>query len=117
MGCGSSKDERVPAVDDKPQPIKKIRTNFSDVHYDEPASGRRDTVYAPSEIPESRRPTEIKEEPASPPAAPVTGGDGMLSPGSAPVTGGDGMLSPGTSLPASPAAQGTTDPIASSKAP
>jgi hypothetical protein len=98
MGCGGSKEEKkaaTAAAEDKPQPIKKIRTNFSDVHYDEPASGRRETVYAPSEVPESRRPTEIPEE--SPAVAPVKGADGMLSPGS----------------PASPAPGTTSDPLAS----
>jgi hypothetical protein len=84
------------ASTDKPQPVKKIRTNFSDINYDEPASARRETAYAPSEIPESRRPTEVREEPPSPPVASV---------------GADGMLSPGTSLPQSPATLGTTDPM------
>jgi hypothetical protein len=105
MGCGGSKEEKkhaatsgMPVDKDKPQPIRKIRTNFSDVHYDEPASGRRDTVYAPSEVPESRRPTEVREDAV--PSAPV-----------APAVGADGMLSPGTSQPASPAPQGTIDPL------
>jgi hypothetical protein len=101
MGCGSSKEEKNQAAasaDNKPQPIRKVRTNFSDIHYDEPASRRRDTIYAPSEIPESRRPTEVKEEAAA----------------TAPIVSGDGMLSPGT--PASPAPQGTTsDTIAAGK--
>lgn len=99
MGCGSSKeDKKVPSATtgsaedpNKPQPIKKIRTNFSDVNYAEPASGRRDTVYAPSEVPEvseSRRPTEIKEEPPVP-AVPISTGDGLLSPGSTPAAGTD----------------------------
>jgi len=111
MGCGGSKEEKksssapAVAVNDKPQPIKKIRTNFSDIHYDEPTSARRNTEYAPSEVPESRRPTEIAEE----------GGSPAASPAPAPVKGADGMLSPGS--PASPAASpapGTTsDPIAS----
>lgn len=77
MGCGSSKEDlRVPstAPEDKQQPIRKIRTNFSDVNYSEPSTVRRDTVYAPSEIPESRRPTEVKAEP-------LVGDDGKLSPG------------------------------------
>merc|ERR1711881_287489 len=98
MGCGGSKEEKksssapAVAVNDKPQPIKKIRTNFSDIHYDEPTSARRNTEYAPSEVPESRRPTEIAEE----------GGSPAASPAPAPVKGADGMLSPGS--PASPAA-------------
>ncbi|KIW09201.1 uncharacterized protein PV09_00129 [Verruconis gallopava] len=83
MGCGGSKENKTPADAEIQQPVRKVRTNFSDIHYDEPASGRRDTVYAPSEIPESRRPTEIPEEgQASPPAATFVGTDGMLSPGS-----------------------------------
>jgi hypothetical protein len=102
MGCGGSKEEKktaAEAAEDKPQPIKKIRTNFSDVHYDEPASARRETNYAPSEVPDSRRPTEIPEE--SPAVAPVKSGDGLLSPGS----------------PVSPGAPGTTpDPLASAGA-
>lgn len=106
MGCGGSKEEKKSSAaaapaDDKPQPIKKIRTNFSDIHYDEPASGRRDTTYAPSEVPDSRRPTEIPEEVPSPPAAAPKGADGMLSPGS--------PASPA----ASPAPGTTSDPLAS----
>ena len=92
MGCGGSKEEKkaaAAAADDKPQPIKKIRTNFSDIHYDEPASGRRDTVYAPSEIPESRRPTEIPEEQQAAAATAAAAGAG------GPIKGADGMLSPG----------------------
>lgn len=89
MGCGSSKEEQnpttLPADADKPQPIKKIRTNFSDVNYAEPASARRETVYAPGEIPESRRPTEVPEEPPVP-AMSMVGGD-MLSPGTTPGVG------------------------------
>lgn len=101
MGCGGSKEEKkaaAAAAIDKPQPIKKIRTNFSDINYDEPASARRETAYAPSEVPESRRPTEIPEE------APTTAA------ASAPLKGGDGLLSPGS--PASPAPGTTSDPLA-----
>jgi len=48
--------------DDKPQPIKKIKTNFSDINYTDPSTGRRDTVYAPSEVPE-QRPSVVPEVP------------------------------------------------------
>lgn len=101
MGCGGSKEAKEPGNattaaadtnDDKPIPIKKVRTNFSDIHYDEPAQGRRDTTYAPSEIPESRRPTETGAEPV-----PVGGGgaaDGSLGVPVPATVGPDGMLSP-----------------------
>lgn len=64
MGCGSSKEDTPkPTAQDtseQPQPIRKVRTNFSDINYDEPATQRRDTAYAPSEVP--RHPSTVAEE-------------------------------------------------------
>lgn len=107
MGCGGSKEEKkevaAAPVHDKPQPIKKIRTNFSDVHYDEPASARRETVYAPSERPDSRRPTEIEEVPSPPLAS--RAGDGLLSPG----IPGTPLTSPGVG--GAPGTTSSSDPL------
>lgn len=61
MGCGSSslKGDDVPNVNSQPvttsppgvQPIRKVRTNFSDVDYDQDTRNRRMTEYAPHETP------------------------------------------------------------------
>ncbi|KAE9978613.1 hypothetical protein EG328_001374 [Venturia inaequalis] len=90
MGCTSSKEEE----DGSPNPIvlgggtnttdkekekshpmmKKVQTNFSDVNYTEPATGRRDTVYAPSEVPEAQRPSVVSEV-----SGVLAGGGGAVS--------------------------------------
>lgn len=62
---------------DKPQPIKKVQTNFSDVNYTDPSTGRRDTVYAPSEVP-AQRPSVVSEGPSPPAVANgAVSGDGV----------------------------------------
>ncbi|KIX97580.1 uncharacterized protein Z520_06357 [Fonsecaea multimorphosa CBS 102226] len=65
MGCGSSrlKGADIPDVNTQTttitqsQPIKKVRTNFSDVDYDQDARQRRLTEYAPHE-----QPPPVREE-------------------------------------------------------
>ncbi|OAP55960.1 hypothetical protein AYL99_10112 [Fonsecaea erecta] len=65
MGCGSSslKGVDIPDVNNQPtsvtqQPqIRKIRTNFSDINYDQNAQQRRLTEYAPHE-----QPPRVREE-------------------------------------------------------
>lgn len=58
MGCGSSslKGDDVPNVNSQPvdnatglQPMKKVKTNFSDINYEQDAHGRRMTEYAPDQ--------------------------------------------------------------------
>src|ERR1700761_8922524 len=57
MGCGASslKGDDVPAVNSQPVPasqqLKKVRTDFSSVDYDQDARRRRLTEYAPHETP------------------------------------------------------------------
>ncbi len=62
MGCGQSslKGDDVPNVNSQPvttsaagggQPLKKVKTNFSSVDYDQDAQKRRMTEYAPHETP------------------------------------------------------------------
>ncbi|EXJ70933.1 uncharacterized protein A1O5_05925 [Cladophialophora psammophila CBS 110553] len=65
MGCGSSslKGADIPDLNSQPttatgaQPIRKIRTNFSEVDYDQNARERRLTEYAPHE-----QPPPVREE-------------------------------------------------------
>ena len=67
MGCGSSslKGEEPNGLNSQPakvsepteQPIKKVRTNFADVDYDQSGQNRRMTEYAPHEqVTEATRP-------------------------------------------------------------
>ena len=60
MGCGSSslKGDDVPNVNSQPvtapgatgvQPMKKVKTNFSDINYEQDAQNRRMTEYAPDQ--------------------------------------------------------------------
>ncbi|KAL6247491.1 hypothetical protein RBB50_005837 [Rhinocladiella similis] len=56
MGCGQSslKGDDVPDLNSQPvdnRAIKKVRTNFSDVNYDQDSQQRRMTEYAPNETP------------------------------------------------------------------
>ncbi|OQV08389.1 hypothetical protein CLAIMM_12670 [Cladophialophora immunda] len=65
MGCGSSslKGADIPDINSQPttaaqpQQIRKIRTNFSDIDYDQDARQRRLTEYAPHE-----QPPPVREE-------------------------------------------------------
>ena len=63
MGCGSSSlkgDTNVGVNDPAPQPIKKVRTDFSTVDYGQDSqNGRRMTEFAPHE---TDRPKSKKEE-------------------------------------------------------
>lgn len=92
MGCMSSKEDTAKNSEssktvggntsasasdtDKSQPMKKVQTNFSDVNYTDPSTGRRDTVYAPSEIP-AQRPSVVSEVPSPPVANGAVSGDGV----------------------------------------
>ncbi|TLD29982.1 hypothetical protein E2P81_ATG06635 [Venturia nashicola] len=86
MGCTSSKESSHPTPSkpiggannnnvnndkdkDNSQPVKTVRTNFSDVNYTDPASGRGDTAYALSEVPEAQRPSVVSEVSSPLPAA------------------------------------------------
>jgi hypothetical protein len=61
MGCGASslKGDDVPDLNSQPvattdpanQPMRKVKTNFSDINYDQDANKRRMTEYAPHETP------------------------------------------------------------------
>ncbi|EXJ54129.1 hypothetical protein A1O7_09466 [Cladophialophora yegresii CBS 114405] len=69
MGCGSSrlKGDDIPDLNSQPvntttsnssvQPMKKVRTNFSDVDYEQDGHARRLTEYAPHE-----KPPPVREE-------------------------------------------------------
>jgi hypothetical protein len=95
MGCMSSKEDApkkpeasktVGGDDDKPEPIKKVKTNFSDINYTDPSTGRRDTVYAPSEVPE-QRPSIVPEVPSEHRVS-TTAGTGSPLANGAPLSNG-----------------------------
>lgn len=61
-----------------PQPIKKVKTNFSTIDYDAGASHRRDTVVDPHELLEKSDPSRPKSSTDHPPdqiASTTPGGD------------------------------------------
>lgn len=73
MGCGSSslKGDDLPNLNSQPintadalggQPMKKVRTDFSDINYEQDAQQRRMTEYAPHETPAPIREQSISTE-------------------------------------------------------